>query len=215
MELNGRRYSVVGLVKDFHFESLHREIPPTIFIFSTRQVNWAYIKINNQNTPQTLDHLKKAYSKFVSNRDFSYTFLKEDIGQQYLAEEKFTQVFGLFTILAIIIACLGTFGLISFTAERKSKEIGIRKVLGASVGNVSVLLIKEFIILIVVASVIAWPIAWYALRGWVDDFIYRTSIGVTPFILSTILAAFIVVITTGFRAMKAALANPVDSLREE
>jgi putative ABC transport system permease protein len=215
MELNGRRYSVVGVVKDFHFESLHREIPPTIFIFSTRYVNWAYVKIENQNTPLTLKHIEKTYSKFVSNRDFSYSFLKEDIGQQYVKEEKFTQVFSLFTMLAIMIACLGTFGLISFTAERKSKEIGIRKVLGASVGNVSILLIREFVILVIVASAIAWPITWYALRGWMEGFIYRTSVGAGPFILSTVLAAFIVILTTGFRAMKAALANPVNSLREE
>jgi putative ABC transport system permease protein len=215
MELNGRRYTVVGLVKDFHFESLHRKIPPTIFIFSSRFLNWAYLKIDKENVPATLAHVKKMYSKFVSNRDFTFTFLNEDVERQYEAEEKFTQVFTVFTVLAIIIACLGTFGLISFTAERKSKEIGIRKVLGASVGNVSFLLIREFIVLLLVASAIAWPITWYFLNGWIQEFIYRTSIGAAPFILATILAALIVIATTGFRAVKAALANPVDSLRDE
>jgi putative ABC transport system permease protein len=215
MELNGQKYTVVGLVKDFHFESLHREIPPTIFIFSSRSLNWLYVRIDQQNISATLKHLEKTYSKFVSNRDFTYTFLNEDIERQYVAEQKFTQVFTLFTILAIIIACLGTFGLISFTAERKSKEIGIRKVLGASAGNVSFLLIREFIILLVVGSAIAWPVTWYILNGWIEGFIYRISISAGPFILATVLAALIVVLTTGFRAMKAALANPVDALRNE
>jgi putative ABC transport system permease protein len=215
MELGGRKYTVVGLVKDFHFESLHREIPPIIFIFSSRFLNWAYVKIDRQDVQPALKHIEKTYSKFVSNRDFSYTFLNEDIRRQYVAEEKFTQVFTIFTILAIIIACLGTFGLISFTAERRSKEIGIRKVLGASAGNVSFLLIREFVILLLIASAIAWPITWYFLNGWMEGFIYRTSIGAGPFISATVLAAFIVVGTTGFRALRAALANPIDSLRDE
>lgn len=215
MDFYGRRCTVVGLVKDFHFESLHRKIPPTIFIYSGRSVNFMYAKINGQNVPETIDHLKKTYSKFVTNRDFTFTFLNEDITRQYEGEEKFAQVFSIFTGLAIVIACLGTFGLISFTAERKSKEIGIRKVLGASIGSVSYLLIREFIVLLFIASAIAWPITWYFLNGWIDDFVYRTSIGATPFILSTLLAALIVMITTGFRAIRAALANPVDSLRNE
>jgi putative ABC transport system permease protein len=162
-----------------------------------------------------LNLIEKTYSKFVTNRDFSYTFVDEDMERQYGAEEKFTQIFTIFTGLAIIIACLGTFGLISFAAERKSKEIGIRKVLGASVSNVSFLLIKEFIFLLLIASAIGLPITWYFLNNWIETFVYRTTIGSGPFVLATLLAAFIVVATTGFRAMKAALANPVDSLRDE
>lgn len=215
MELNGNKYTVVGIVRDFHFESLHRQIPPTIFIFSPRQLNWAYLRIGQQDVAATIKHVGKTYSKFVSNRDFSFTFLNEDIARQYEGEQKFTQVFTIFTVLAIIIACLGTFGLISFTAERRSKEIGIRKVLGASVGNVSFMLVREFIILLVIASIIAWPVTWYFLKGWIDEFVYRTSIGTGPFIIATVLAAIIVVFTTGFRAIRAALANPVESLRNE
>jgi putative ABC transport system permease protein len=215
MEFNGKRFTVVGLVKDFHFESLHRKIPPTIFLYSGRSVNYMYAKIDGKHIPATIDHIKKTYSRFVTDRDFTFTFLNEDIAHQYEGEEKFAKVFSIFTGLAIVIACLGTFGLISFTAERKSKEIGIRKVLGASVGNVSFLLIKEFVILLLVASAIAWPITWYFLEVWIDDFVYRTSINAMPFILATLLAALIVVATTGFRAIRAALANPVDSLRNE
>jgi putative ABC transport system permease protein len=215
MQLGKQKYTVVGVVKDFHFESLHRKIPPIIFIPSAQQVNWAYVRINNQNIPSALSHIEKTYSKYVTNRDFTYTFVDKDIEQQYVAEQKFTQVFSLFTILAIVIACLGTFGLISFAAERKSKEIGIRKVLGASIGSVSFLMIKEFIILLLIASAIALPLTWYFLNSWIQGFIYRTTIGVGPFVLATLLAALIVVATTGFRALKAALSNPIDSLREE
>jgi putative ABC transport system permease protein len=215
MEFGEKRYNVVGIVKDFHFESLHREIPPTIFIPSSDWLNWAYVKIDGANVAGTLRHVESTYAKFVKNRDFSHTFLNEDIDQQYQGEEKFTQVFTVFTFLAIVIACLGTFGLISFTAERKSKEIGIRKVLGASAGDVSVLLVKEFVVLLLVASLIAWPVTWYFLKDWIDGFIYRTTVGVDPFIIATVLAAVIVMLTTGFRAMKAALANPIKALRVE
>lgn len=215
IELNERQFTVVGLVKDFHFESLHREIPPTIFILSSDWLNWAYIKIDSRDVPGTLQHISKVYSTFVTNRDFSYTFLSDDIKKQYAGEEKFSHIFFIFTILAIVIACLGSFGLISFSADRRQKEIGIRKVLGASTSHVTFLLIKEFLILLTVASVIAWPTTWYFTSNWIQGFIYRTSIGSLPFILSTALAVFIVVVTTGFRAMKAALANPVDSLRDE
>lgn len=215
MEINQRKYTVIGLVKDFHFESLHRKIPPTIFIYSSRFFNWAYLKISPDNIPSTLERVKKIYGKFVTNRDFTFSFVNEDVDSQYEAEQKFTEVFTLFTGLAIVIACLGTFGLISFTAERKAKEIGIRKVLGASVRNVSFLLIKEFVVLLLIASAIAWPITWYFLNGWIKEFIYHTTINAVPFVVATLLAAFIVVLTTGFRAVRAALANPVDSLRDE
>jgi putative ABC transport system permease protein len=214
MQLGDQKYIVVGLVKDFHFESLHREIPPTIFIYST-DVYWEYLRINTQNIPATLQYVKSVYSRFVTNRDFQYTFLKDDVERQYVGEQKFTQVFTLFTILAIVVACLGTFGLISFTAERKSKEIGIRKVLGASVGNVSFLLIREFMVLLVIAGAIAIPLTWYFMKGWVDGFIYRISVSAAPFVVATVMAALIVILTTGFRAVRAALVNPVDSLRSE
>ena len=215
IEVNGSRYTCIGLVKDFHFESLHRKIPPTIFLMSPVYYSWSYIKIDGGNIPATLAHLEKVYGKFVTNREFGYSFVEDDIQQQYEGEAKFTQIFEMFTVLAIVIAGLGTFGLISFTAERKSKEIGIRKVLGASIGNVTFLLTKEFIILLLIASFIAWPVTYYFISGWIDDFIYRTSIGAGPFALATVLAIVIAMLTTIFRSMKAAMANPVDSLRDE
>lgn len=215
IELNGKRFYVVGLVKDFHFETLYRKIPPIIFVPSVNNFSWVYVKIDKQDMPTTLKHIEKTYSRFVTNRDYNYSFVDDDIQQQYVADKKFTEVFTLFTLLGIVIACLGTFGMISFNAERKSKEIGIRKVLGASVANVSYLLIREFIILLIVASCIAWPLTWYFIDEWIQKFIYRTTIGLTPFVLATLIAAFIIVLTTGFRAMKAALANPIYSLKDE
>ncbi|MDX2246816.1 MAG: FtsX-like permease family protein [Bacteroidia bacterium] len=215
IELSEQRFEVVGLVKDFHFESLHRKIPPTIFILSPDWLNWAYVKVDARNIPATVGHIESVYSKFVTDREFSYSFVDEDVAQQYQAEEKFTEVFTIFTILAIVLACLGTFGLVSFSAEQKTKEIGIRKVLGASVGSVTFLLIKEFVILLLVASLIAWPITYYFMNGWIEAFIYRTNIEIEAFITATILALLIAIGTTGFRAMKAALANPAQSLRDE
>lgn len=213
--LNNQRYFVIGLLKDFHFETLYRKIPPIIFIPSENQFTWAYVRIDNEDVASTLSHIEKTYSRFVTNRDFTYLFVDDEIEKQYATEQKFTEVFTLFTFLGITIACLGTFGMISFNAERKSREIGIRKVLGASVTNVSMMLIREFIILLVVASCIAWPATWYLLTMWIQKFVYKTTIGLTPFVIATLLAAFIIVVTTGFRALKAALANPVNALRDQ
>lgn len=209
------KHTVVGVVKDFHFESLHRKIPPTIFVFQPRAFSWLYLKIDKDNIPAALEHVKKVYGRYVSTRDFTYTFLDQDIEQQYVAEEKFTEVFTVFTGLAIAVACLGTFGLISFSAERKAKEIGIRKVLGASVGDVSFMLMREFVLLLLIASLIAWPVTYYFLNHWIEGFTYRTPIGAMPFIAATLAGAFVVVMTTAFRAVKAALANPVESLKDE
>ncbi len=209
------RFTVVGVVKDFHFESLHRQIPPTMFFFRPMDINFAYLKIARENVAASLSFVGEVFSKFEPNRDFQFSFLRDDVQRQYATEEKFTQVFSVFTVLAIIVACLGTFGLISFTAERRSKEIGIRKVLGASVGNVSFMLIREFIILLAVASAIAWPVTWYFLNDWIEGFVYRIHIDVVPFLAATILATIIVTLTTGFRAFKAAIANPIHSLRSE
>ncbi|WP_411030001.1 ABC transporter permease [Spongiimicrobium sp. 3-5] len=215
VELDDQKFNVVGIVKDFHFESLHRKIPPIIFIMSSTYLNWAYIKVDAQNIPLTLKHIESVYSKFVTDRDFSYSFVDEDVAEQYQTEKKFTEVFTIFTVLAIILACLGTFGLVSFSAERKSKEIGIRKVLGASVGNVTFQLISEFIVLLFVASIFSWPLTYYFMNGWIEGFTYRTNIGVEVFVMATVLALLITMGTTGFRAIKAALANPVTSLRTE
>ncbi len=215
VEFDALKYNVVGVLSDFHFESLHRKIPPTIFILSASWLNWLYIRIDGNSIPTTLAHIKAVYSKFITTREFSYSFTDEDVEKQYRAEDKFTQIIAIFTFLAIVIACLGTFGLISFTAERKSKEIGIRKILGASIGDVSYLLIKEFIGLLLIASLIAWPITFYFINNWLKEFVYRTSIGIEAFLVATILALLITLVTTGFKAVQAGLANPLESLRDD
>ena len=215
IEMHDRRFTVVGVVKDFHFESLYRKIAPIIFILSDEWLSWAYIKIDSKDIPASLKHIESTYSQFVTNRDFSYSFIDQDMERQYVAEEKFSEIFILFTVLAIILACMGTFGLVSFSAERKSREIGIRKVLGASVGHVTSLLLKEFVVLLLLASLISWPVTWYAMNGWISTFVYRIPIRFGVFVIASVLALVIVVGTTGFRAIKAALANPVDSLRNE
>ncbi len=215
LKLGRRKRTTIGIVKDFHFESLHRRIPPTVFVLSDSFLNWIYVKIAPDNIPTSLDHIEKVYSKFVKDRDFIYSFIDEDVRNQYNAEDKFMKIFIIFTLLAVAIACLGIFGLVSFMAERKSKEIGIRKVLGASVGGVSFLLIKEFIFLLLVASTISWPFTYYFMNGWLTEFIYRTSISIDLFFVATLLALLIAICSTGFKALAAALTNPVNALRDE
>jgi putative ABC transport system permease protein len=214
LEFYGRRYIVVGVVKDFHFESLFRKIPPTIFSL-TEQPNFIYAKVDGNKISESLKYMSAAYSKFVTNRDFSYSFVNEEIQSQYKSEEQFAKVFTIFTILAIFIACLGAFGLISFTIERKSKELSIRKVLGASIGNLSSLLIKEFVILLFIASLVAWPVTFYFIHKWIEGFIYRISVEPAVFLIATTIAMIIAIITIGFKVFKAALVNPIISLRKE
>ncbi len=215
LELGEDRFNTIGVVKNFHFESLHRRIAPTIYILTDNFLSWAYAKVNPAQKQASLDHLRSIYGEFVTNRDFEYTFVEDDVVKQYEAEKKFTQVFEVFTVLAIIIASLGTFGLISYEAERKTKEIGIRKVLGASMKNLTMLLTKEFLLFLLVASLIAWPITFYMMRDWMNDFIYRTDIGVLPFVLATIIALMTASSISIYRSVRAARANPVESLRDE
>ena len=211
----GNRLSVIGVVKDFHFESLHRKIPPTIFVLADDWLDWMYVKIQADDIPSSIDHIENVYTKFVTDRDFTYSFVDEDVNRQYMAEDKFMQIFIIFTLMAIVIACLGIFGLISFMAEKRSKEIGIRKVLGASVGGVTYLLIKEFVILLFFASVISWPFTYFFMNNWLQEFIYRTSINLELFLAATFLALAIAVLSTGFKALHAGLANPIKALKEE
>jgi len=213
--LNESRLNTIGVVKDFHFESLHRKIPPTIFVLTDRFLFWTYARIDGAQMVPALEHLEKVYGDFVTNRDFEYSFVTDDVLLQYKAEEKFTQVFEIFTVLAILIASLGTFGLISFAVEQKSKEIGIRKVLGASVRNLTTLLTREFAIFLGVASFIAFPLTYYLMNEWMKDFIYRTNIGWTPFAIAAVSSILIAFSTTIFKSLRVALANPVDALRDE
>ncbi|WP_020532139.1 ABC transporter permease [Flexithrix dorotheae] len=215
MDFVPKKGKIIGVVKDFHFESLDYTISPVGFHISDNWLNWMSIKLAGNNIPETVQYIESTIKSFAPTRPFNYTFLDEDINQLYQGQERVMIIFRYFAGLAIIIACLGIFGLSSFTAERKTKEIGIRKVLGASTSGVTILLTREFIKLVVVAAVIGWPIAYYFMDSWLTDFNYRIDIGFGAFILATFVAIFIAVFTVSSQAIKAALTNPVKALRYE
>jgi putative ABC transport system permease protein len=176
---------------------------------------YASARIRGDDLPGAIAHARKVWQKYSANYPFDYFFLDDEFNRMYKAEEKLSEIFGYFTFLAIFIACLGLFGLASFTAERKTKEIGIRRVLGASVANIVNLISKEFVTLILVANFIAWPIAYFAMNKWLQNFAYRIDIGWWMFALTGGLALLIAFLTVSTQALKAALANPVEALRYE
>jgi len=208
--------NVVGVVKDFHFESLHKKIEPIIITnTSYYDFNVLCIKIAPNNIKQATKLIEEKWSEIAPNSPFDYFFLDDSFDYQYREDERLSKIFSYFTFLAIFIACLGLFGLVSYTAEHRKKEVGIRKVLGASVVKVVLLLSKEFIKWIILANLIAWPIAYLFMNKWLQNFAYQTNLGLDIFILSGIAALMITLITVGYQSVKSALANPVKSLKYE
>ena len=206
---------VIGVVKDFHIESLHKQIAPLFIRYTTHRYNSLCVLLRTQNIPDTISFLREKMKQVDPLRPFEYAFLDDSFDAQYRAEERLSQIFSYFTVLAIFIACLGLFGLASFTAEQRTKEIGIRKVLGSSISGIVVLLSKEFTKWVLIANVIAWPIAYYSLNKWLEGFAYRTHITFLSFVISAIISLVIALLTVSYQALRAATANPVDSLRYE
>jgi putative ABC transport system permease protein len=207
--------TVVGVAKDFHFTSLRSEIKPFAFVVTPQRFGSLAVKINSDHPEATLKEIEKVWNHHVSERMFDYYFLDDSMASFYRAEQNFRTVFSCFTILAIIIACLGLFGLVAFAAEQRTKEIGIRKVLGASITNIVSLLSKDFLMLVLIASVISFPIAWWALNKWLQGFAYRIDMQWWIFIMAAIAALIIASATVSFQAIKAAIVNPVKSLKAE
>ena len=205
---------VVGVVKDFHYKSLHHEIEPLI-IMTGSWFEYFAIRIRSDDVAGTLSFLKTQWKEIAPNKPFDYFFLDDDYDKLYRTEEQIGTLSGLFSILAIFVASLGLFGLASFTAQLRIKEIGIRKVLGASVSNLVLMLSKEFALLVGIANLIAWPIAYYAMNRWLQDFAYRIDLEIWAFVLSGFLALFIALSTVSYQAWKVARTNPVDALRYE
>lgn len=217
LQYGGRKGQVVGVVKDFNFESVHQSILPVIFYMPRQETfyNNLSVKVNGANLKEGLAHIEKVWNQFLPQRPYEYTFLDELFGLLYEKEQKQSQLFTTFSVLAILIGCLGLFGLASFTALQRTKEIGVRKVLGASVTGIVGLLSKEFLKLVLIANLIAWPVAWYAMSQWLDGFAYKIEMGLGTFILAAILALLIALLTVSYQSIKAALSNPVKSLRTE
>ncbi|MEK6479863.1 ABC transporter permease [Catalinimonas sp. 4WD22] len=206
--------AVVGVVEDFHFKSLHSVVEPLVIVLSDEQ-NFVEVKVSSDHLPQTISMLEEQWSLHADGTPFDYSFLDEDFDALFRADQRIGVIFGGFTSLAILIACLGLLALAAFMAEQRTKEIGIRKVMGASVKSIMLLLSKDFTKLVVIAFVVAIPLSYYAVQQWLNDFAYKIDIGLTSFVVAGILALVIAILTVSYQSFKAAIANPVDSLRDE
>lgn len=207
--------TVIGVIKDFQLGSLHEKMGPTGIYFRRGWFRHLALRINTENLPSTIKFLEQTWHRFVPGAPFEFDFLDDRLARAYKAETRLGQMFRIFSGLAILVACLGLFGLAAFTAEWRTKEIGVRKVLGASPLNIVTMLSKEFLKLVIVANLLAWPIAYWVMIGWLQDFAYRTTLGWDIFVLNGILSALIALLTVGYQSLKASLANPVIALRHD
>jgi putative ABC transport system permease protein len=210
-----RKGTIIGVAEDFHFESTHNKIAPAVYFIDANWRFWLSIKINSSNIPETMNFIKETWDNLDVDVRYEPSFYKENLDALYRSEKRFFILFIIFSSLAISIACLGIFGLASFTAEQKTKEIGIRKVMGASVTTIIKLINKEFLKLVLVSNIIAWPIAWYFMKNWLNNFTYRIDLSIWPFVLSGIIAIFIAIASVSYQAFKASRTNPVNALRYE
>jgi ABC-type antimicrobial peptide transport system permease subunit len=206
---------IVGVVEDFHFESLHSSITPLIMMLYTKQLPCLGIRVKNENIARTLSYIKTVIANIEPDYVLKYKFLDEQIDNLYSREKRRLVLLSAFSVISIILSCMGLFGLISYTAEQRTKEIGVRKVLGASVSGIVYIISKDFLKWILVANVIAWPIGWYIMNKWLQDFAYRVNLTIWPFLLSGFLALMISLLTVNWKVIRAALANPVESLKYE
>jgi putative ABC transport system permease protein len=207
-------YHVIGVIKDFNFNSLHDQVAPLVLNLQQDNGGMA-VRVNTRDIAGLLNEVEDKWKSMVSSQPFSYTFLNEEFDKQYSADQRMGKIFLVFSVLAILIACLGLFGLVTFAAEQRIREIGIRKILGAPVAGIFTLLSKDFIKLLLLSIGIASPIAWWAMHRWLQDFAYRISIGWWMFVVVGATCLLIALITISFQVTKAAVANPIKSLRTD
>jgi putative ABC transport system permease protein len=207
-------HTIIGVVKNFHYESMKQQIGPLCFMLGAADGSMAF-RIEANNLSYLLNQVERTWSEMAPTIPFEYSFLDESFNRMYAAEQKVGQLALSFSILTIIIACLGLFGLAAFMAEQRTKEIGVRKVLGASVQHIILLLTRDFLKLVLIAALIAFPIAWYAMNRWLENFAFRTAISWWIFGLAAAAAVVIAILTVGGQAVRAAITNPIKSLRSE
>ncbi|MBA3675438.1 MAG: ABC transporter permease, partial [Chitinophagaceae bacterium] len=206
---------IIGVVKDFHYHSLHETIEPLYLFMKKDWFTQLNIRIDERRTAATLASLKNLWAEVEPQFPFKYTFLDEGFQAFYESEQRISKLLFWFTVLAILISCMGLFALSTLVAEQRAREIGIRKVLGASVSGIVTLLSRDFLKPVLIAFVLAAPITWYFMDQWLQDFAYKTTIAWWIFAVAGIIAMLIALLTTSFQAIKAAWANPVKSLRTE
>ncbi len=209
------KLNVIGVVKDFNFASMRHQIEPLLIVNNPNANNILSIRIKKGGISDAVNSVERTWQKVNPGRPFEFNFLDDEFEQLYKTESSFSTLIGSFTFLAIFIACLGLFGLASYMTEQRTKEIGIRKVLGASIPGILYIISKQFIILIILANLIAWPLAYYFMNGWLKDFAYRIDIGISTFMIAGILTLLIAISTISYQAIKAATRNPAKSLRYE
>ena len=218
LDWRGQSYTwtIIGVVKDFHFQDLHVPIEPYAFQLNNQpSYNYLIVHAKAADVSSLLKYIQASWHKLNPDEPFEYSFLDEDFQKNYEAENRLSAIVGYFTVIAILISCLGLFGLATFSAEQRTKEIGVRKVLGASVAGIVALLSKDFLKLIGISIVIASPVAWWVMSKWLQDFAYRTNITWAVFVITTAAALCIALLTISFQAIRAAISNPVKSLRTE
>jgi len=206
---------VVGVVKNFHYASLHNRIDPLIIMLSDQARRSICIRIQPENQIETLRYIETVWNEFCPTYPFDYSFLDASLIEQYRSEERISKLFTYFAILCIFIACLGLFGLAAHTAERRTREISIRKVMGASVSRIVYILTREFSIWVLWSNVIGWAVAYYALKKWLQNFAYTIDQSIFTYILAGIVALLIALFTVSFSAIRAAQTNPADALKYE
>ncbi|HEX4372961.1 MAG TPA: ABC transporter permease [Puia sp.] len=212
--LKGIPYHVVGVVKDFNFSSMHDKVGPLV-IKNNEDFGSIAVRVNSKNIPSVINQIENKWNSMTTGQPFNYTFMDNDFNNIYKTEQQTGTLFITFAVFAIFIACLGLFGLVTYAAEQRTKEIGIRKVLGANVGGIVAMISKDFLKLVLIAALIAFPIAWWTMNKWLQSFAFRTNISWWIFILAGLLTVMIALLTVSFQAIKAAVANPVKSLRTE
>jgi putative ABC transport system permease protein len=209
-----RSFTVIGVVENFHFESLKQNIGPLGF-FLDQSPGYGSFRFEAKNTQEVIAFLEATWKKMAPGQPFQYSFLDERFGNMYASEKRLGKIFGGFAGLAIIIACLGLFALSAFTAEQRTKEIGIRKVLGASVSSILVLLSKEFVKLIIISFILAVPLAWFAVDWWLQNYTFKTEVGIFVYLIAGFASFLVAWFTMSFQSIRAATSNPIKSLRSE
>jgi putative ABC transport system permease protein len=211
----GRVNPIIGVTKNFHYRGLQTNVEPLVMEFLPEMFRYVTLSIDISNLKETLAFIESQWKSMYSNNPFENFFLDTDFDQQYRSDEQVGRIFGIFTVLGLFIACLGLLGLTSFTAEQRTKEIGIRKILGASVPCIVTMLTKQFTKWVLLANCLAWPIAYYIMSRWLKNFAYRTDIHLLIFVLSGLLVLGVALLTVSFQSVRAAIANPAESLRYE
>jgi putative ABC transport system permease protein len=217
-KVSGRKGEIIGIVKDFHFTSLHKPIGPLVMFNEDTQYNFIFVKLNTNKASDlqsSLEKLKSIYATVVPHRPFEFEFVDQQFEKLYSAEQRMGKIFTVFATLAIFIACLGLLGLVSFSASQKTKEIGIRKVLGATATNIVILITRDYTKLVLISIALGIPVAYWMMTKWLDDFAYKTDIGIWPVLTASLLCIAIAFATASYQAIKTAFINPASTLRSE